>query len=123
MADPGEPVVRLAVTDGVATITLDRPHRGNAIDLPLARELMQALHACEADKGVRAIELRGAGRLFCAGGDLAAIQGQGDLAPAYVRSILGFLHEAISAIARIPAPVVARVHGAADRAGLAPACC
>jgi 2-(1,2-epoxy-1,2-dihydrophenyl)acetyl-CoA isomerase len=123
MADPAEPVVRLAVTGGVATITLDRPHKGNAIDLGLARELMQALHACENDKGVRAIELRGAGRIFCAGGDLAAIYGQGDQAPAYVRSILAYLHEAISAIARIPAPVVARVHGAAAGAGLALACC
>src|ERR1700722_1748277 len=123
MADPAEPVVRLAVAGGVATITLDRPRNGNAIDLGLARELMQALHACEGNKGVRAIELRGAGRIFCAGGDLAAIRGQGDQAPAYVRSILAYLHEAISAIARIPAPVVARIHGAAAGAGLALACC
>jgi len=122
-ADAAEPVVRLAVEGGRATITLDRPHRGNAIDLGLARELMQTLHTCENDGAVRAIELRGAGRLFCAGGDLAAIQGQGDQAPAYVRSILGYLHEAISAIARIPAPVVARVHGAAAGAGLALAAC
>jgi 2-(1,2-epoxy-1,2-dihydrophenyl)acetyl-CoA isomerase len=116
--------VRLDIANaGVATITLNRPRNGNAIDFALARELMTALHACERDRSVRAIELRGEGRLFCAGGDLAAIQANGDEAPAYVRSLLVFVHEAVSAIARIPVPVVARVHGAAAGAGLALACC
>jgi 2-(1,2-epoxy-1,2-dihydrophenyl)acetyl-CoA isomerase len=114
--------VQLEIGDGLAAITLNRPANGNAIDLGLAKALMEALHACEQDPAVRAVSLRGAGRLFCAGGDLAAIQGQGAAAPAYVRSLLAYLHEAISAIARIPVPVVARVHGAAAGAGLALAC-
>ena len=116
------PCVQLDIADGLATITLNRPANGNAIDLALARALMESLHACEQHPGVRAISLCGAGRLFCAGGDLAAIQSHGDAAPAYVRSLLAYLHEAISAIARIPVPVVARVHGAAAGAGLALAC-
>ncbi|HEX4195871.1 MAG TPA: enoyl-CoA hydratase-related protein [Caulobacteraceae bacterium] len=111
--------VRLEVANGLASVILDRPRNGNAIDLALARDLMTALHACERDRSVRVVELRGEGRLFCAGGDLAAIRANGEEAPAYVRSLLVHLHEAISAIARIPVPVVARVHGAAAGAGLA----
>ena len=53
----GGACVRLDVADGLATVTLDRPANGNAIDLALARELMEALHACERDPAVRAVEL------------------------------------------------------------------
>ncbi|MEJ0024704.1 MAG: enoyl-CoA hydratase-related protein [Rhizomicrobium sp.] len=114
--------VLLQIADGVAAIVLNRPESGNAIDRELARELMLATHACEKDRGVRAVVLRGNGRLFCAGGDLKAIQGEGNAAAAYVRELLAYLHEALSAMARIPVPVIAGIHGAAAGAGFSLAC-
>jgi len=102
-----------------ATITLDRPASGNAIDLSLARSLMQALQSCARDKDVRAVVIRGRGRLFCTGGDLVAIRAQGEQAPAYVRELLSYLHEALNLIATMRAPVLAAVNGTAAGAGLA----
>ncbi len=114
--------IGVTIADGVAAIVLDNPKTGNAIDLALARELMAAMHACEKRSDLRAITIKGSGRMFCAGGDLSAIHGMGDGASAYVRELLAYLHEAIFAIARIPVPVIAGVHGAAAGAGLALAC-
>jgi 2-(1,2-epoxy-1,2-dihydrophenyl)acetyl-CoA isomerase len=114
--------VALETTGGIAAITLSRPQSGNAIDLVLARDLMQAMHACERDSRLRVVTLSGHGKLFCAGGDLKAIESQGVGAPAYVRELLAYLHEAISAMARIPVPVIAGIHGAAAGAGFSLAC-
>ena len=55
---------------GVATITLNRPHRLNAISAPMLESLSQALRAADRDRSVRVIVLTGAGRGFCAGLDL-----------------------------------------------------
>ena len=114
--------VVLVKAKGAATITLDRPASGNAIDLPLARSLMLALQSCARDNDVRAIVIRGRGRLFCTGGDLMAIRDQGATAPAYVKELLSYLHEALNLIATIRAPVVAAVNGTAAGAGFALAC-
>ena len=56
---------------GVATLTLNRPAALNAWNGRMAEEVEQALLACEADDGVRALVITGAGRAFCAGADLA----------------------------------------------------
>lgn len=80
---------------------------------------MRAMQSCERDKDVRAVVIRGRGRLFCTGGDLVEIRAQGDRSPAYVRELLSYLHEALNLIAAIPAPVVAAVNGTAAGAGLA----
>ena len=58
------------VADGVATITLHRPDRLNAFTATMARELVAALDATDADEDVRVVLLTGAGRGFCAGADL-----------------------------------------------------
>ncbi len=58
--------------DGVACVTLNRPERGNGVVPELARDLMHALDALEADMSVRVLVLTGAGKQFCAGADLVA---------------------------------------------------
>jgi enoyl-CoA hydratase/carnithine racemase len=58
------------VADGVATITLNRPDRLNAVNTAVIHELVAAFDRADADDGVRAVIVTGAGRAFCAGADL-----------------------------------------------------
>ncbi|MFZ1994459.1 MAG: enoyl-CoA hydratase-related protein [Solirubrobacteraceae bacterium] len=62
--------ITVETTDGVLTITLNRPDRLNAWTPTMGRELIAAFDAADADDGVRAIIVTGAGRGFCAGADL-----------------------------------------------------
>jgi 2-(1,2-epoxy-1,2-dihydrophenyl)acetyl-CoA isomerase len=113
------PRVLLDIRDGVAHLTLNNPGNRNAIDVPMAAALREAMQHCEKEGSVRAVVIAGAGKMFCSGGDLKTIRGAGDDAPTYVREILLHLHEALARIARISAPVIASVHGSAAGAGFA----
>lgn len=62
--------IRYEVEDGLATVTLHRPDRLNAFTITMARELVSAFDAADADDAVRVVVLTGAGRGFCAGADL-----------------------------------------------------
>ena len=62
--------VRYAVDDGVATLTLHRPDRLNAVNSAMLSEIVAALDAADGDDAVRALIVTGAGRAFCAGADL-----------------------------------------------------
>ena len=62
--------VRYAVDDGIATLTLHRPERLNAVNTAMLREIVAALDAADGDDGVRVVIVTGAGRAFCAGADL-----------------------------------------------------
>ena len=110
------------LSDHVATLTLDRPSDANAIDLGLARELMEAAIRCSEDREVRAVVITGAGRFFCAGGDLKSFAAHGDGLPAHLKEVTTYLHAAVSRLARMDAPVVAAVNGAAAGAGMSLAC-
>ena len=60
---------------GVATITLNRPDRLNALTFDVYRELRDAFRALDGEPGVRAVVITGAGRAFCSGGDVEDIIG------------------------------------------------
>jgi enoyl-CoA hydratase/carnithine racemase len=64
--------VRYTVEDGIATLTLHRPERLNAVNTSMLREIVAALDAADGDDVVRALIVTGAGRAFCAGADLGA---------------------------------------------------
>ena len=102
----------------IARITLDRPDAGNAIDLAMAQGLADAAEACAADPNIRCVVLTGAGRLFCAGGDVQAFAAASDGAPAFLRTLADTLHGAITTLARMDKPLVVAVNGPAAGAGL-----
>ena len=101
--------------DGIARLTLNRPAAFNS----LSRELLAALDAelgrIARDPAVRVVVLAGAGRAFCAGHDLK--QMGADLAEAPVRALFEACSRVMLALARLPQPVIARVHGIATAAG------
>ena len=110
----------LVETDGaVATFTLNRPDRLNAISPAMIDALDAALAAALDDDSVRVIRLRGAGRAFCSGYDLewaAELMREGDLAgpwdPAADFRVMSRYVNSYMALWRSPKPVVAQVHGA-----------
>lgn len=110
--------VELAVADGLARLVLNRPDAANAMDPSLAAALRDAAVELETRTDVRAVLLTGRGRVFCGGGDLGAMAAAGDDRPALVAGITIDLHAALARLARLPAPVVAAVRGAAGGAGL-----
>ncbi|EWT02718.1 enoyl-CoA hydratase [Intrasporangium oryzae NRRL B-24470] len=116
-AVPGAPVV-YGVHGGVATIELNRPESSNALDLPLAGALLAALDAAAADDGVRVVLLLGRGRLFCGGGDVAAMAAARDRG-AFLRELADAAHQVVRRLDVLEKPVVAGVQGAAAGAGLA----
>lgn len=102
---------------GVACITLNRPEVGNAMSPVMARELSEVAVACDDDPAIRAVVITGAGRLFCAGGDLRTFADAGDAAQSVLKIMAGDLHMALSRFARMQAPVIAAVNGTAGGAG------
>lgn len=102
----------------VAYLTLNRPEKGNVIDVPLARCLLERTMAVEADPAVRCVIVRGKGRMFCVGGDVKALHMAGDALPGLLKDILAYLHPAIARLARMEKPVVTAVHGPAAGAGI-----
>ncbi|MDT7763990.1 MAG: hypothetical protein QOC63_3410 [Mycobacterium sp.] len=89
---------------GILRLVLVRPDKLNAVDTPLLTELLARLGDAAADDSVRAVLLTGAGRAFCAGGDLTGGDTQGAVEAA---------NAVVRAITTMPKPVVAGVHGAA----------
>ncbi|HKZ06230.1 MAG TPA: enoyl-CoA hydratase/isomerase family protein [Methylomirabilota bacterium] len=111
------------VTEGVGTVTLNRPEARNALNAVLVRELETALAALEADPAARVIVLRGAGeRAFCAGADLKSVGDRGTTLQA--RESFSGLPRILEAMARMRTPLIAQVHGfaLAGGCGLAVGC-
>lgn len=104
--------------NGIARLTLNRPNAGNSIDVSLARALMEASIRCDEDDSIRCVSLTGAGRLFCAGGDIQSFTAAGDGAPALLKELTGYLHMAIARFARMDKPLVTVVNGPTAGAGV-----
>ncbi len=105
------------VRDNVGVITFNRPDAANAMSPLCAKEFNALSLEVEADADVRAVVLTGAGKMFCAGGDLGAFADAGDKARSLLLEMTGDLHLGLSRLARNPAPVIAAVNGTAAGAG------
>ena len=110
--------VLLTIEDGVARIVLNRPAVGNAIDVPLARALFDAAIRCETDAAVRCVVVTGAGKLFCAGGDVALMGAAGEMLPAVLTELIAIFHSAVTRLAKMPKPLLTLVNGPAAGAGM-----
>ena len=110
---------RLAVEDGVATVTFDRPDRLNAITLDVYADLRDLMTELEHRDDVAVVVIRGEGRGFCSGGDVNDIIGRlldgGD-----GRDVLEFTRmtgAVVQAMRELPRPIIAAVNGVAAGAG------
>jgi enoyl-CoA hydratase/carnithine racemase len=116
-------VVRVDIADGVATVSLNRPDKLNAVSPAVFQGLYEAGRAVEADESVRAVLLRGEGRAFCSGLDLASLQafGSGNVGNSQTSSDgnvnPNFAQGGFAIWATMDKPVVAAVQGYALGAG------
>ncbi len=117
---PQHDVVRYDLSDGVGTVTLNRPDAMNALSTELKVALRDTLQAAAADDAVRAVLLTGSGRAFCVGQDLAehATNLQGDL-DAVWSTVPEHYTPIATTLATMPKPVVAAINGVAAGAGAA----
>lgn len=117
-------IILYNVSDAVATITLNRPAKRNALNGEMVARLKDALACAQSDAEVRAIVITGAGKDFCAGADLASLQRIADA------DVMENLHDAqtlmelFAMMRRTPLPIIAAVRGSAlaGGCGLATAC-
>jgi enoyl-CoA hydratase/carnithine racemase len=108
----------LAVADGVATLTLNRPDKLNALTFEAYADLRDLLHELPHREDVRVLVLRGEGAGFCGGGDINEIIGE--LIAMDAKDLIGFTRmtgEVIRAMRECPIPVIAGIQGIAAGAG------
>lgn len=122
MNDPSSSIL-LTVEAGVAVLTLNRPDVLNAFDAAMAETFLARIEEVAARRDVRAILLKGAGRGFCAGGDVSQFTAGGD-PEAAIEAIITPLHAGLKRLDELPQPAIACLHGAVAGAGfsLALAC-
>jgi enoyl-CoA hydratase len=123
---PAFTTLELAVAGRIATITLNRPERLNAIDGAMPGEIRAAVEVANADDRVHVIVVRGAGRAFCAGYDLKAYA-EGDRTNVYTQPmpwdpmrdyrLMKQNTDDFMSLWRSPKPTIARVHGYAAAGG------
>jgi methylglutaconyl-CoA hydratase len=109
---------------GVLTLTLNRPEKRNALDTATIDALAQGLARADLEREIRVVAIRGAGKDFCAGADLAELLASADRPAAENERAALALGEIFLVLRRLSKPTVAVVHGRAlaGGAGLATAC-
>jgi enoyl-CoA hydratase/carnithine racemase len=107
-----EPLVLRSDKDGLATLTLNRPAKLNAINPPMFEELRAHVDAIAADASIGCVVLTGAGRAFCAGHDLESISSGERARGKYFES------ETVDAIEALPMPTIAKIRGHCYTGGL-----
>jgi 2-(1,2-epoxy-1,2-dihydrophenyl)acetyl-CoA isomerase len=122
--------VLLRIEDGVGILTLNRPDKLNAVSWERAEELARTLVELRENDEVRVIVLTGAGRAFCAGGDVDFISGDGDrpmpgtsdpsrpIPRSQRKTPGGPFVDVVRQIVAVDKPVIAAIHGPAVGAGL-----
>jgi enoyl-CoA hydratase/carnithine racemase len=100
---------------GIATLTLNRPAKFNALSSRLLGELKQSLEAIANDPAIRVVILAANGKAFCAGHDLGEMREDTEYEP--IAALFEQCSQVMLKLTEIPQPVIARVHGMATAAG------
>lgn len=111
-------MLSIAIDDGVAVVSLDRPDRLNALSWELMTRLREAIETLGRREGVGAIVLTGTGRAFCAGADLYDFAASEDLAAEVAHHLDATMAPLARSILAAPVPVVAAVNGPCAGGGL-----
>lgn len=109
--------IQTAMTEGTAVVTLNRPEVFNAFGIEMIERLAARLTDLSSDAATRAVIITGAGRAFCAGGDLKWLSGFPRGYGEAFHVLAGHYHRAILEIRRMPKPVIAAVNGMAAGGG------
>lgn len=107
--------ILFTVTDGVATLTLNRPDVFNAFNEQLSNEVNDALKKTAKDKSIRVLVITGSGKAFCSGQDLKSISGSKNRSLS--ESLYKRYNPMIRAIRNLPIPVICKLNGVAAGAG------
>ncbi|MXU66283.1 enoyl-CoA hydratase [Oceanomicrobium pacificus] len=106
--------------DGIATLTLNRPDKLNALSDALLAALLAEMDRLAEDRDTRVVILRGAGKAFCAGHDLAEMTAKRqapDRGAEAFQTLFATMARVATGLTRLPQPVIAEVHGIATAAG------
>jgi 2-(1,2-epoxy-1,2-dihydrophenyl)acetyl-CoA isomerase len=109
--------VNLSLSGGIAHLEMNRPEQSNSFDLPAAQAFAEAVGTIEKDDDARVVLLTGAGKRFCAGGDIASMAVADDRG-AYLRELADVLDGALQRLNAMPKVVVVAVQGAVAGAGI-----
>jgi 2-(1,2-epoxy-1,2-dihydrophenyl)acetyl-CoA isomerase len=112
-----QPPLLFTAAGGIARITLNRPHKLNAFNVPMHLALMQVLQRVAADPDMRVALLTGAGKAFCAGQDLSERDAEGAAEPDLGANIETYYNPLVRQLIDMPMPVVCAVNGVAAGAG------
>lgn len=112
------PAVVVQRDGDIVTVSLNRPDKGNGINLALCAGLRAAARALAHDPAVTAVVLRANGPRFCVGGDIAEFAAAGERMPEFVDALATDLHDAILHFQAANAPVIAAVKGSCAGAGI-----
>ena len=107
--------IEVTRAEAIATVTINRPHRKNAVTGDMWAQLAETFRSLSADADIRCVVITGAGGEFCSGADLAAREGSGR--PVHQLAAMRAVGDAALALHRMPQPTIAKVRGVAVGAG------
>ncbi len=110
-------VLLYEIRDSVATITLNRPEQRNAFTLEMLDRWTEALRDARRNDAVQVVVVTGAGRAFCAGGDVGGMARRGEMSALEHKRALELVHRVPLALDELDKPVVAAINGPAVGAG------